>query len=99
VEVCFLNQPQLGDDLQSQFWQEIQAVIAKLERGMIQDRMRRGRLYRLRQGSSLPTQAPYGYRYRPSQAEREASWEVSENAGLLKSRGRNRIDEKGPLWG
>ena len=83
VEVCFLNQPQLGDDLQSQFWQEIQAVIAKLERGMIQDRMRRGRLYRLRQGSSLPTQAPYGYRYRPSQAEREASWEVSENEAAV----------------
>ena len=78
VEVVFLNQPPLADTAQAQFWQEIQAVMAKLERAMIQDRMRRGRLYRLRQGQSAPVKAPYGYRYHPRQGGQAACWTVNE---------------------
>jgi len=76
IEVVFVNQPQRSSDPQAQLLLNIQGAFAEYERVLISERMRRGRLYRLRQGWSVPHQAPYGYRYRPATRERGNGWEV-----------------------
>jgi site-specific DNA recombinase len=62
VEVIFLDQPESSNSPQAKLLRNIQGAFAEYERVLIQERMRRGRLYRLRHGQSVPTQAPYGYR-------------------------------------
>jgi site-specific DNA recombinase len=74
VEVIFLSQPDLADDPQGQLLLNIQGAFAEYERVVISDRMRRGRLYRLRQGQTVPHQAPYGYRFEAAQAEQASRW-------------------------
>lgn len=74
VQVCFLNQPEFADSAQATFWRQMNGMMAELERSVLQDRMRRGRLYRLRQGQAVPTTAPYGYRYQPAQHGRPSCW-------------------------
>jgi site-specific DNA recombinase len=76
IEVIFLNQPALGDSPQAQLLLNIQGAFAEYERLVISERMRRGRLYRLRQGQSVPYPAPYGYRYQPGSREQPSSWVV-----------------------
>jgi site-specific DNA recombinase len=76
VEVVFLNQPALGDSPQAQLLLNIQGAFAEYERVLISERMRRGRLYRLRQGQSVPHQAPYGYRYQSATREQVSGWVV-----------------------
>jgi len=76
VEVVFLNQPALGDSPQAQLLLNIQGAFAEYERVLISERMRRGRLYRLRQGQSVSHQAPYGYRYQPATREQVSAWVV-----------------------
>ena len=76
VEVVFLNQPDLGDSPQAQLLLNVQGAFAEYERTEISERMRRGRLYRLRQGQLVPSQAPYGYRYQPATRDRASTWIV-----------------------
>jgi len=76
VEVIFLDQPALGDSPQAQLLLNIQGAFAEYERVLLSERMRRGRLYRLRQEQSVPHQAPYGYGYRPATREQPSAWEV-----------------------
>jgi site-specific DNA recombinase len=76
VEVIFLNQPELGDSPQAQLLLNIQGAFAEYERVLLSERMRRGRLYRLRQGQSVPHQAPYGYRYQAAKREQPSRWMV-----------------------
>ena len=83
VKVTFLNQPNLATDEQEKLWQGITGVIAEYEREVIQDRMRRGRLHRLRQGETVPVQAPYGYRYLADQASRRSQWLVVEEEAAI----------------
>jgi len=85
VTVIFLNQPTLDDSPQSQLLLNIQGAFAEYERLVISERMRRGRLYRLRQGQSVPHQAPYGYRYQPSEGGQASRWVVvPEQAAVVK---------------
>jgi site-specific DNA recombinase len=76
IEVIFLNQPTLGDSPQAQLLLNIQGAFAEYERLVISERMRRGRLYRLRQGQSVPHPSPYGYRYQAGSREQPNSWVV-----------------------
>ena len=76
VKVTFLNQPPMSTSEQEKLWQGITGVIAEYEREVIQDRMRRGRLHRLRQGETVPVQAPYGYRYLADRENRRSQWLV-----------------------
>ena len=76
VEVVFLNQPVLADDPQGQLLLNIQGAFAEYERVVISDRMRRGRLYRLRQGQSVPSQAPYGYRFQSATDQQPSHWTI-----------------------
>ena len=54
VTVIFLDQPSLGDSPQAKLLLDMQGAFAEYERVLISDRMRRGRLYRLRQGHTAP---------------------------------------------
>jgi site-specific DNA recombinase len=65
VEVVFVNQPPVGNDPQGQLLLGIQGLFSEYERAMITERMRRGKLYRMRQGQLHTPVAPYGYRYIP----------------------------------
>ncbi len=76
VEVVFLNQPDLADDPQGQLLLNIQGAFAEYERVVISDRMRRGRLYRLRQGQAVPHQTPYGYRFEPGTDKQASRWVI-----------------------
>jgi site-specific DNA recombinase len=59
--VEFLDRP-MSDDPHDQLVLQIRGAVAEYERSLIADRMRRGRLSKLRAGQLLPwTKAPYGY--------------------------------------
>lgn len=75
VEIVFSDQPDLGDDPQAKLLLDIQGAFAEYERVVISERMRRGRLYRLKQGQAVPSQAPYGYRYQAANGT-PSHWEV-----------------------
>jgi site-specific DNA recombinase len=65
VRVVFCDRP-CSDDPHEQLVTQIRGAVAEDERTLIADRMRRGRLARLRSGQLLPwTRAPYGYRLHP----------------------------------
>ena len=74
MTVIFLDQPSLGDSPQAKLLLDIQGAFAEYERVLISDRMRRGRLYHLRQGQAVPYPAPYGYQYQAAQGAQAARW-------------------------
>lgn len=78
VKVIFLNHPTLGDSPPDQLLLNIQGAFAEYERAIISDRMRRGRLYKLKQGQSVPWPAPYGYDYQATTATQPCAWLVNE---------------------
>jgi len=60
--VEFLDRPMSHDDPHDQLLLQIRGAVAEYERTLIADRMRRGRLAKLRTGTLLPwTRVPYGY--------------------------------------
>ena len=61
----FLDRP-MSDDPHDRLLLQIRGAVAEYERTLIAERMRRGRLAKLRAGELLPwTYAPYGYRLGP----------------------------------
>ena len=61
----FLDRP-MSDDPHDHLLLQIRGAVAEYERTLIAERMRRGRLAKLRAGLLLPwTYAPYGYRMHP----------------------------------
>lgn len=63
--VDFLDRP-MSDDPHDHLLLQIRGAVAEYERTLIAERMRRGRLTKLRAGLLLPwTYAPYGYRMSP----------------------------------
>jgi site-specific DNA recombinase len=63
--VEFLDRP-MSDDPHDHLLLQIRGAVAEYERTLIAERMRRGRLAKLRAGTLLPwTYAPYGYRLSP----------------------------------
>ncbi len=83
IEVLFLNQPSLDDSPQAQLLLNIQGAFAEYERLVISERLRRGKLYRLRQGLAVPSQAPYGYRYQSAQSGQVSRWVVVEAEAIV----------------
>src|ERR671913_1868588 len=64
-EVEFLDRP-MSQDPHDQLLLQIRGAVAEYERSLIAERMRRGRLRKLRAGLLLPwTKPPYGYRVNP----------------------------------
>jgi site-specific DNA recombinase len=76
VKVIFIGQPVLEENPQSQLLLGIQGLFAEYERAMITERLRRGKLYRVRQGRLVNPVAPYGYRYIPVSEPGGGQWEI-----------------------
>jgi len=86
VEIRFLNQPERKTPEDS-FFLDIQGLFAEFERLKIQERSRRGKLHRAREGSvSVFSSAPYGYRYVTKAAGNgTARWEICpEQASVVR---------------
>jgi site-specific DNA recombinase len=74
VEVIFVNQPAAPDGPQGQLLLGVQGLFAEYERVQITERMRRGKLYQMRQGRLVGPNPPYGYRYIPVSEPGGARW-------------------------
>ncbi len=75
VKVIFVNQPPVEDNPQGQLLLGIQGLFAEYERAVITDRLRRGKLHRVRQGALVNPVPPYGYRYIPVSEPNGGRWE------------------------
>src|SRR5919201_3179775 len=83
VQVVFCDRP-CSDDPHEQLVTQIRGAVAEYERTLIADRMRRGRLARLRSGQLLPwTRAPYGYRLHPERPRDPATVQVDPAAAAI----------------
>jgi site-specific DNA recombinase len=78
VRVVIIDQLDLGDDPQAQLFLGMQGLFAEYERAVIAERLRRGKLYRIRQGQLVSPNAPYGYRYVPVSQPNGGRWAVVE---------------------
>jgi len=78
VRVEFVNQPDLGDNPQAQLLLGVQGLFAEYERAMIKERLRMGRLYKIRTGQLMHNATPYGYRYVPKEAAGGSCWVIEE---------------------
>ena len=78
VRVEFVNQPDLGDNPQAQLLLGVQGLFAEYERAMIKERLRMGRLYKIRTGQLMHNATPYGYRYVPKEAAGGSRWVIEE---------------------
>jgi site-specific DNA recombinase len=76
VSVIFLSQPHSSDSPQTDLLLGIQGLFAEYERAVIAERMRRGKLHRLRTGQLFPSQVPYGYRYVSRDQPGGSQWRV-----------------------
>src|SRR3712207_366482 len=76
--VEFLDRP-MGRDPHDQLLLQIRGAVAEYERTLITERMRRGRLRKLRAGVLLPwTRPPYGYRVDPGRPRDPAGVRLDE---------------------
>src|SRR5215218_10367033 len=83
VRVVFIDRP-LSNDPHEQLVTQIRGAVAEYERTLIADRMRRGRLARLRSGQLLPwTRAPYGYRLHPERPRDPTAVQVDPVAATV----------------
>ena len=83
VQVIFIHQAELSASPEQQLLLTMQSAFAEYERAQLSERMRRGRLYRLRSGASLPYPAPYGYRYQRRTATQPAAWQIAPAAAAI----------------
>jgi site-specific DNA recombinase len=78
AEVEFLDRP-MSRDPHDQLLLQIRGAVAEYERTLIAERMRRGRLRKLRAGTLLPwTRPPYGYRLDPDRPRDPAGVRLDE---------------------
>jgi site-specific DNA recombinase len=76
--VEFLDRP-MSQDPHDQLLLQIRGAVAEYERTLINERMRRGRLRKLRAGTLLPwTRPPFGYRLDPDRPRDPAGVRVDE---------------------
>jgi len=74
VDMVFIDQPDVQGDPQGQLFLGIKGLFAEYERAMITERLRRGKLYRIRQGQLVNPNPPYGYRYVPISEPQGGRW-------------------------
>ena len=99
AQVEFLDRP-MGRDPHDQLLLQIRGAVAEYERTLIADRMRRGRLRRLRAGTLLPwTRPPYGYRLDPERPRDPAGVRLDEaEAAVVRDLFAWFADEGQPLY-
>jgi site-specific DNA recombinase len=84
IRLVFVNQLGSAEDPAGQFLLGMQALFAEYERTQITERLRRGRLYRMRQGQLVYARVPYGYRYLPAPKGGSGRWAVDAvEAGVI----------------
>jgi len=76
VEVVFGDGLAAAATPQAQLLLGMQGLFSEYERTQITERLRRGKLHRLRQGQLAPSVPPYGYRYIPVSEPHGGRWEV-----------------------
>jgi site-specific DNA recombinase len=76
IKVVFVNQPSVEDNPQGQLLLGIQGLFSEYERAIITDRLRRGKLHRVRHGELVNPVPPYGYRYIPVSEPNGGRWEA-----------------------
>ena len=76
VQVIFVKQADLPDTPEQQLLLNMQVAFSEYERAILSERMRRGKRHRLSTGESLPSHAPYGYRYQPRTKTIAAAWVI-----------------------
>lgn len=76
VKVVFVNQPSMADNPQGQLLLGIQGLFSEYERAVITDRLRRGKLHRVRRGELVNPVPAYGYRYIPVSEPNGGCWEA-----------------------
>jgi site-specific DNA recombinase len=81
--VEFLDRP-MSQDPHDQLLLQIRGAVAEYERTLIAERMRRGRLAKLRSGMLLPwTRVPYGYRVDPERPRDPSGVRVDPAEGAV----------------
>jgi site-specific DNA recombinase len=83
IEVEFANQSIGNEDPHSELLRNIQGLFAEYERTQIAERMRRGRLHRVRQGHLINVKTPYGYRYIPKTEANGERWEIEASEAAV----------------
>jgi len=76
-EVIFIQRP-IGQGPDEDLLLQMQGVIAQYEHAKIQERTRRGKLHRMRQGELVSGQRVYGYEYVKRKGEIPAHFEIIE---------------------
>src|SRR3954454_8338534 len=80
---AFLDRP-MSDDPHDHLLLQIRGAVAEYERTLVAERMRRGRLAKLRAGTLLPwTYAPYGYRLSPDRPRDPAGGATAPAQGAV----------------
>jgi site-specific DNA recombinase len=83
AQIEFLDRP-MGQDPHDQLLLQIRGAVAEYERTLITERLRRGRLRKLRAGTLLPwTRPPYGYRLDPDHPRDPAGVRVEEGEAAV----------------
>ena len=100
AEVVFLDRP-MSRDPHDQLLLQIRGAVAEYERSLITERMRRGRLRKLRAGTLLPwTRPPYGYRLDPERPRDPAGVRLDEaEAAVVRDLFTWFADEAMPIYG
>jgi site-specific DNA recombinase len=78
VDVCFTDTPPIADDPQARLLVQVQGLFAEYERAKLSERVRRGKLYRVRAGEAVFARVAYGYRRVPRSAAGPARLEIYE---------------------
>src|SRR5256886_3186205 len=82
-QVEFLDRP-MSQDPHDQLLLQIRGAVAEYERTLIAERMRRGRLAKLRAGTLLPwTTPPFGYRLDPERPRQASAVRVEPGEAVL----------------
>jgi site-specific DNA recombinase len=82
-QVEFLDRP-MSNDPHDQLLLQIRGAVAEYERTLIAERMRRGRLAKMRAGALLPwTRPPFGYRVDPERPRDAAAVRVEPGEAVL----------------
>jgi site-specific DNA recombinase len=83
VRVIFIDRP-VSDDPHEHLVAQIRGAVAEYERTLIADRMRRGRLSKLRSRQLLPwSRAPYAYRLHPERPRDPTAVQIDPVAGAV----------------
>lgn len=78
VEIVFFDEP-LKDDINSRLMFGVKGLFGEYERRVIAERMRRGRMYKLKSKGILGGTPPFGYTYIKKTSDREGCYKINES--------------------